>query len=591
MFVKEGVAMDPRSLLRQFFSTHKWAYVLSMMSIVISEFITVQFPNILGQFTNKLQAGQMTTKALESYVFELFIVGTSYVLLYGFGQFRNGQLGRKFEYILRKRLFDHWERLSTGYFRQKSIGDLLNHAITDIRQVREAISGGLNILTNAVFLLIATLYMTFRYVNVNLTLISILPLLFVPLFIVWWGPKVRNASREVQEGLSEMADLTEESLTAIRLVKATANEEVEAHRFAEKVDKIVQKQMHLFRKSALFQSLIPLMGSLAFVIALLYGGYLTLIKTIQLGGFVAFTLYLAMLIQPLQQIGFVINNFQRASASLTRLAVLLGEKPEIIDPPHPIQFNPIRGSLQVDLAEFRYPDADHPTLQDISFHLQAGQTLGIVGRTGSGKTTLVNLLSRIFDPPDASIFLDGCDIRQLSLAQLRGAIAYVPQDGFLFSTTIGENIGFADVHATEEQIIAAAKSASIDKEIRSFPKQYETIIGERGVTLSGGQKQRTAIARAFLKEAPILIMDDSLSAVDMNTEKRILHVLQKMRQGKTTLLIAHRLSAVYHADFIIVLREGRVVEQGTHETLLKQNGEYAEMFRLQQEVSQEGESV
>jgi ATP-binding cassette, subfamily B, multidrug efflux pump len=302
-----------------------------------------------------------------------------------------------------------------------------------------------------------------------------------------------------------------------------------------------------------------------------------------LGSFVAFTLYLGQLALPLQQIGLVINNFQRASASLVRLQRLLDEKPEITDPPEPIELHHVEGDIHVSLDTFEYADGTVAALRNVHFHVQPGQTLGIVGRTGSGKTTLVNLLPRMFDPPAGSVFVDGHDIKALSLKTLRESIAYVPQDGFLFSATIRENISFGDADASLETIEQVAKAASVYGDIVAFPDGFDTLIGERGVALSGGQRQRTAIARAFLKNAPILVMDDSLSAVDMETEKRILEALDDVRKSRTTIIIAHRLSAVRHADHILVLDEGTVAEQGTHDSLLKRGGIYAQMYAMQQE--------
>ena len=574
---------DPQLLLREFLMRKKWAYALSLLSIVMSEMVTVQFPNLIGKFTDTLRHGHMTMAGVLRYACWLALIGVAYVLLYGLGQFRNGQIGRQFEYELRRRLFLHWETLHTGYFRKRSVGDLLNHAMNDVRAVREAMSGGLNILANAVFLLLATLWMTLRTISVPLTLASVVPLLFLPVFIVWWGPQTRLASRRVQEALSDMADLSEESLSSIRVIKTTGNEQIEVGRFTSTVDLIVDRQMDMFRRSALFQSFIPLMGSLSFAIALIYGGYLTATHQIELGMFVAFTLYLAMIITPLQQIGFVINHFQRASASLVRLRMLLLEAPEIADLPDAIDLAEVRGDVRFNLETFSYPDATEPALKQIHVHVRAGQTLGIIGRTGAGKTTLVNLPPRIFDPPEGSVLLDGVDVRRLKLASLRSAIAYVPQDGFLFSAKVAENIGFGKNDPLFEEIESSAKSASIFDEIMEFGQQFETEIGERGIALSGGQKQRTAMARAFIKQAAVLILDDSLSAVDMVTEKKIIERIRELRAGKTTLIVAHRLSAVQHADHILVLEKGRIVERGTHADLLDYGGIYADMWRLQVE--------
>lgn len=574
---------DPSDLLIKYLKQHKWGYLASTLSILVAEIITVQSPKLIGSFTNALNFGHLTSTALNQYSLELVLVAVGYATFFGIGQYRTGRMGRNFEYLLRQRLFHHWEYLPTSYFRKRSIGDMLNHALTDVQAVREGMSMGLNQITNAVFLLTTTLLMMLHTISPTLTLVSILPILLIPLFVVWFGPRVRVASRLVQEALSDMTDMTEESLSAIRLIKATANETIQANRFAQRVDTIVDRQINMIKRSATFQSLIPLMGSLSFLIALIYGGSMTIHHHMPLGSFVAFTLYIGMVIVPLQQIGNVINSWQRAAASLLRLGVLLGESSTITDPRIPVKVSHLQGNIELNLPAFSYPDANSPTLRDISFSLRQGQTLGIIGRTGSGKTTLVNLLLRIFDPAAGTVLIDGHDVRQYLLADLRKSIAYVPQDGFLFSTTMKENIGFSKENVTAAEVDQAAKLACIYEDIQGFSAKFDTMIGERGVALSGGQKQRTAIARALLKDAPILILDDCLSAVDMNTERAILRNLDEVRANRTTIIVAHRLSAVRNADLIIVLEDGQIAERGTHESLLAQTGIYSTIYALQQE--------
>ncbi|GMA60179.1 hypothetical protein GCM10025859_06190 [Alicyclobacillus fastidiosus] len=371
-------------LLWEYIKGHKGYYVVSFLSILIAEVITVQSPNVIGRFTDLLQAGKLNFGVVERYSLLLVLIAIGYTVFYGIGQFRTGMMGRQLEYLFRRHLFLHWETLSTTYFNKRSIGDLLNHAMNDVQAVRQAISQGLNQLSNAIFLLCSALFMMFHTVTFRLTLVSILPILFVPLFVVWFGPRVRTASRRAQESLSSMTDLSEESFSAIRLIKATANEGVAVHRFQERVDTVLSQQLRMARQTATFQSLIPLMGSISFVIALAYGGYLTVTHQILLGSFVAFTLYLALVINPLQQIGNVINSFQRASASLLRLNVLLGERSEIVDQSTLAEPTSIQGDIDVRLSVFQYPDSDTPVLKEIAFSVKRGKRSVSLGKLVRG---------------------------------------------------------------------------------------------------------------------------------------------------------------------------------------------------------------
>ncbi len=566
--------------MRSFLGSHRWAYVLAIVAIGGAEFLQVQIPHVLGQFINRLKAGA-TPYTVEHYALALAFFAACYVVAFGLGQLLMGQLARMMEYDVRQVLFRHWERLSSHYFQQHSVGDLLNHTLTDVTRVRQALSQGINQMSQAVFLFAATLYMTLGTINVELTLLSLLPLLLIPAVIVAMGPRVRMRSRRVQEALSDMAERAEESFLAIRLIKATSNEDTENGRFAGLANEVLARQMKLVELNTLFQAILPMLSGIAFTVGLLLGGYDVIHHVISLGGFVAFSAYLAMMVQPLMQFGRVINTFQNASASLVRLQVLLRVEPTIVDPAEPVRRD-WRGEVTITHLTYRYPGSDARVLDDATVHIPRGSVLGIVGRTGAGKTTLLNLILRDYDPPPGTIALDGTDILDLRLEDLRELIAYVPQDGFLFSATIGENIAFSMPLVVPEAVERAASQSHILDAIREMPDGIHTEIGERGVTLSGGQRQRTAIARALIKsDARLLILDDSLSAVDTRTETDILRVLRRARGRKTTIIAAHRLSALRDADHIIVLDHGAVVERGTHEELLRAGGLYAELFRIQ----------
>jgi ATP-binding cassette subfamily B protein len=573
--------LNPQRILGDFTARHKWGYAVAVLAMAAAQFFQVQIPNLLGQFINDLKAGTATTSVVERFALELGIVAALYVVAFGVAQLRIGRMARNLEFELRQTLFSHWETLSSRYFQQHSVGDLLNHTLNDVRVVRQALSQGMNQITQAVFLFAATMVMTLGTINVGLTLVSLLPILLIPAVIVIVGPQVRMRSRLVQEGLSNMSEMAEESFQAIRLVKATSNEPTEVERFTVLVNEIVDRQMNLVQLNTLFQALLPLLSGISFVVGLTYGGYLVIHGIISLGAFVAFTAYLAMMVQPLLQFGFVINLFQNASASVLRIQTLLAVDPDIQDPEEAAE-RTWHGAITIRDLTYRYPSTTATVLDQVTVEVPQGTTLGIVGRTGAGKTTLLNLLLRDYDPPRGTMLIDGVDIRDMRLAALRELIAYVPQDGFLFSTTIGENIAFSQPRVVPDAVEHAASQSRILDTIRRMPEGIDTQIGERGVMLSGGQRQRTAIARALIKsQAKILILDDSLSAVDTRTETEILQVLRQVRGQKTTIIAAHRLSALRDADYIIVLDHGAVVERGVHQDLIRQNGLYAKLYRLQ----------
>lgn len=456
------------------------------------------------------------------------------------------------------------------------------HATNDIHSIRHALGMGIVMFIDSVFLTLLTIVMMVRTTNFRLTIIALFTLPFISVIVRKFGKVIHRRFRQVQEAFSQLTDTTQESFAGIRVIKSFVQEDLVIEEFNKVNRNNFEKNLKLVRVHGIFHPLINYIAAISFFIVIIYGGRLVILDLITLGDFIAFNNYLNLLVWPMMAMGWVINFIQRGIASMERINALLDEKPEIVDSVNAKELNSVEGKIQFENVYFKYPTSKDYVLKDINFTIEPGQTLAIVGKTGSGKTTIVNLLLRLYDIEKGSILIDGINIKDIKLKSIRENIGYVPQDNFLFSTSIRDNIGFAfDKAIDEETMIHSSKLAQVYDNIIAFPNQFDTVLGERGVTLSGGQKQRVSIARALAKDSPILILDDSLSAVDTETEELILNGLKSVTNQKTTIIISHRISTVKDADEIIVIDEGEIIERGTHDSLLELNGLYRYLYEKQ----------
>ena len=521
----------------------------------------------------------MTEQGLLRYV--LLIIAVALLVAVGRYLWRTYIFGtsRLLDYTLRNKFFAHLETLSADFFNRHKTGELMAHATNDINAVRRAFGQGIMLTVDAVFLSIATVSVMLTTIDTRLVLLGLLPLPFVALVVTRFARVIHSRFLRVQEAFAGLTDFVQENLSGIRVVKAFVQEEAEIDRFKQANETLVATNMNLVKIWGLFGPLVQYLAGLSFVVVLGYGGRLVVLGDVSLGDFVAFTGYLGMAIWPMMAIGWVVNTLQRGMASLDRLNLIFQVQPKIADTEDVVDIPGIEGEIEFRNLVFQYPETTSPVLDGITLRIP-GHDLRCAWSTGSGKSTLVDLLLRVYDPFPGELFIDGTDIIRIPLSILRRDIGYVPQDDFLFSTSVGKNIAFASDEFTREEVEHAAEVAGVADDIRGFPEEFDTLIGERGVTLSGGQKQRVTIARALIKAPKILILDDCFSAVDTRTEERILKSLRDVRQDRTTILISHRISTLKEADEIIVLDEGRVAEKGDHESLVALGGLYAEIHEL-----------
>ena len=487
-------------------------------------------------------------------------------------------ISRDIEYDLRNDLFRHLIHLAPDFYGRTRTGDIMARATNDLNNVRMMLGPGIMYWTetSVTFVLAIAVMVS---VDWRLAFFALLPAPAVSMAVILFGRRIHDRFEKIQALFSDISSRVQENLSGVRMVRAFAQENAELERFARLNRGYIAQNLKLVRLSGLFQPLLEALIGFTFLVVLWVGGYQVLRGRITLGSFVMFNTYMGMLVWPMIALGWVVNLMQRGSASLGRINQLLAERPTIAAPPAPVSIGDVKGFIEFRDATMEYPAGR--ALDSVNLRIPAGSTVAVVGHTGSGKSTLVSLVPRLMDPTAGSVQLDGVDLRSLDPAGLRRHIGFVPQETFLFSATIAENIAFGVDSATREEIERAADLAGLAGDIAAFPHGYETMVGERGITLSGGQKQRTAIARALLRNPRILILDDALSSVDTLTEERILEGLGGVMRGRTVILISHRVSTVRHADQIVVLEKGRIVERGTHAQLVAAGGYYADLSQKQ----------
>lgn len=576
--------------LLKYAKKYKNRYFIGIVFLIIVDFIQLIPPKILGHLTDSLSQGTATKGKITTAVVGILLIAAIMATCRFMWRIYINGTARFVEYDIRSKFFKHLQNLSTSFYNKNKTGDLMALATNDLNAVRMALGQGIIMFCDAVVLTVATLIIMLS-INIKLTLIALIPLPFVAIISRKFGKSIHRKFTKVQSCFSKLTDIVQENFSGIRIVKSFVQEEKEYEKFLNENTNNFNANMEFIRVWGIFSPLIELIASLSFVILIAIGGRFVILGNISLGEFITFNMYLGNLVWPMMAMGWVINNLQRGYASLERIEEVLNTPPEIVDK-YVDKIESLKGDIEIRDLTFIYPNTKVPALQNVSITIKKGETLGIVGRTGSSKTTLINLLLRLYNVESGKIKINGKDINKIPLKALRQNVGFVSQDPFLFSTTLAENINLAFDELDMDKVVEATKNADIYDNIIDFPEGFETMVGERGVTLSGGQKQRASIARALIKNPDILILDDCLSAVDAKTEVKILDNLNKIMKDKTSIIISHRISAVKEASQIIVLDEGKIVQNGTHEELKNQQGIYKEIYekqQIEQAIMAEGE--